>query len=83
MKKERWSDGGSGEAATAACEGAGGRRMSQCEWDGVRAMKGNGDMGRHGAPAWDPCRTHGLQLPQGKSKKHQRLGFTQNEKAEN
>lgn len=53
MKKERWSDGGSGEAATAACEGAGGRRMSQCEWVGVRVMKWNGEWGR--GQAWSSC----------------------------
>lgn len=60
-----------------------GRRMSQCEWAGARAMSRTGDVGRHGAPAWGPCRTHGLQLPQGKGKNHPRPGFTQNEKAEN
>lgn len=53
MKKERRSDGGSGEAATAACEGAGGRRMSQCEWVGVRVMKWNGEWGC--GQAWSSC----------------------------
>lgn len=60
-----------------------GRRMSQGEWAGARAMSRTGEWaGMELLLREGPYRTHGLQLPQGKSKKHQRPGFTQNEKAE-